>query len=90
MNNYTDHNKKIVTNRIKREKLSFTYINHELSYNYNNNNFKIMVKSYPFKAPTNFKVNNKVINYNEISKKYSRYLNKYFGIRCFCCRSKRV
>lgn len=87
MNNYTDHNEKIVTNRIKREKLNYIYKNHELSYNYNNKNFKIIVKGYPFKAPTNLKVNNNVIDYNKISNKYNKYLNKYFNIHCFCCKS---
>ena len=87
MSSYDEHGKKIVINRIKRENVIYHYHNHELSYNYNNKNFKLLVKGYPFRVPRKLRVNNKIINYNEISNKYSKYLNKYFDIQCFCCTS---
>ena len=84
-----DHLKKIVVNRIKNENLKYNYCCHsnEITFHYKKNKYSLLVKSYPFRVPRKLKVNNQLINYNDISNKYNEYLKKYFNIECLCCSS---
>ena len=89
MSVYNDHLKKIVVNRIKNENLKYNYCSHshEITFYYKKNKYNLLVKSYPFRAPRKLKVNDQLINYNDISNNYNKYLKKYFNIECFCCSS---
>tara|TARA_B100000212_G_C27287351_1_gene495731 strand:- start:524 stop:970 length:447 start_codon:yes stop_codon:yes gene_type:complete len=84
-----NHLKKIIVNRMKSENIRYHYCdyNHEITFYYKKNKYNLLVKNYPFRVPRKLKVNDKLINYNEISNNYKKYLRKYFGIQCLCCSS---
>ena len=78
-----------VTNRLNREKLDFKYNNENnlLEIKHNNYKYGMSVDNFPFRPPLNFSVNNKIVNYSEMSKNVISILSDVFNVECLCCIS---
>lgn len=80
---------KAIINRLVNEDLDYKFIVNEslIKIFLNDKIYSMNVFDYPFKPPTNFKVNNKSISYASMSRNIMRISIKFFGINCLCCES---
>jgi|SaaInlStandDraft_7_1057024.scaffolds.fasta_scaffold00471_12 hypothetical protein len=80
---------KAAINRLNKEKLEFDYNKEKniIEFKYNNNKYGMSVDNFPFRPPLKFSVNNKIVNYQEMSINIQNILSDVFNIKCLCCIS---
>ena len=80
---------KAVINRLVSENLEYKFIVNEslIKIFLNEKVYSMNVFDYPFKPPTNLKVNNKDVRYSLMTRNIMYESIKFFGINCLCCIS---
>lgn len=80
---------KTLNNRLNKEGLVYHYDENKNSLNifHKDNIYTMQVKDYPFKPPTDLKVNKKSINYALTKRSHGIFINNFYKIRCLCCES---
>ncbi len=89
MNTINNNLSRAVINRLKRENINYNFdVNKQvIEFEYNDKLYSMSVENFPFRPPSKFSVNNKIVSYPEMSRKNFIILRDVFNVKCLCCMS---